>query len=173
MDKIFTANDRASELGFISYHAYLERVLNMTLPTTYSEDYPVNAVIDGGRWIAFCEYDGCKGTNYSAIDANEFFCPNCKNVMVGGLLRRVIFPDNIAAIEEELLKHEQKMKPGMFGTQGAADALGLPRMWHGESIEEIQARYAAYEQVDKDAIFNEYTQALRRVSELEAKIRGE
>ena len=61
---------------------------------------PVQARIDFGRWIADCECGGAE-----AVDPKDpvFFCVSCGNSRNSGRLREVIFPDDIKAVEAEVM----------------------------------------------------------------------
>ena len=170
MDKIFTSKDRANELGFDSYHALLEYVTNREITHEIDDTDPVYACVDGGRWLARCG-GSCKGTGYIDPDEPGFFCTSCLNVETSGKLRSVIWPENKAAIEEELLKREAVMPKGMFGTQGAALASGLPRAWNpGETIEDLIRQREAYGQVTKGDLMTEYLRLQAQMKELEAQL---
>lgn len=142
MDKIYTGNDRARELGFENYHAFLEAISGQKIDTgKMDKKNPVYARIDFSRWIADC---GCGAAGYVDPKVNWFFCPSCKNISTEGRVRLVIFPDNAQAIEAEVLRREAQMPIGMFGTQGALNAKGLPRSWNpGETIEMLKKQREA------------------------------
>lgn len=171
MEKIYTATDRAQELGFDSLLAYLDFVTKSTISREFDETEPVYARIEKQRWIADCKDGTCRGCNYVDPEDNWFFCGSCLNFSVGGKLRRVVFPENYKEIEEELLKREVTLPPGAFGTQGARIADGLPRSWNpGESIEDLIAQREGWKAVTKEQLMNEYSLALERVKELEAAL---
>lgn len=175
MEKIYTSKDRANELGFVSWRAVMEDIVKHEIPNEIDETNPVYACVDGGRWLAHCDTSGavgsCKGTGYIDIDEPGFFCGACLNVDTGGKLRLVIWPENKAAIEEELLKREAVMPKGMFGTQGARSASGLPRSWNpGETIEDLIQQREAYGQVTKDDLMSEYLRLQAQMKELEAQL---
>ena len=67
------------------------------------EGKPVYAEINQGAWIAQCE---CGGAEFVAPDEPVFFCCSCVNRANQSKLRPVIFPDDIAAIEAELLSRK-------------------------------------------------------------------
>lgn len=172
MDKIYTAQDRANELGFTSYIAYIESILKITIPSEISNIAPVNAVVDGGRWLAHCG-GNCGGSGYVDPDKDGFYCTVCKNIESGGVLRHVVFPDNYIEIENELLNRTQDMPKGMFGTQGAMMASGLPRAWNvGESIDDLIAQREAYSAVTKDELMREYLVLQSRLNELETTMQA-
>lgn len=168
-EKIYTAKDRAQEMGFASYLNVLEHILQVEISRDVTEENPVNAFVDSGRWIARCD-DYCAGTAYVDFDG-FFFCPQCKNSEEGGKLRRVIFPENIAEIEAELLKRKVTYPRGMFGTQAAGNAIGFPRSWNpGETIETLAQQREAAEGVSKDELMTEYLRLTEQVRELKAKL---
>ncbi len=152
--KIFTGNDRAQEMSFTDrlgkitfkthreMQAYLMRLhYDVTLPGEYAE-MPIEMRIDFGRMIAQCE---CGGVVYVQPDDPYFYCSVCRNEGAGGLLRRVIFPDNLQEICEELLKRENQVIAALPPTQAARDAKGLPRSWNpGQTIEDLEAERLMY-----------------------------
>lgn len=169
MDKIFTASDRAQELGYSDYLGILEGALKHEINREVSDEFPVSARVDFGRWIADCG-GTCKGSSYVDPANPVFYCAQCDNSDTAGKLRRVVFPENIAEIEAELLKREAIYPKGMFGTQAAASASGLPRSWNGETIEELQQQKAEFDGVSKDELMGEYLRTLARLQELQAQI---
>lgn len=168
-DKIYTAQDRAQEMGFTSYLDVLENILKIDISRDVTEEKPVYAFIDMGRWIARCD-SNCAGTSY--VDyGGFFFCPQCQNSEEGGKLRRVIFPENIAEIEEEVLKRKVTYPRGMFGTQAAANAIGFPRSWiPGETVEVLIQQREAAEGVSKDELMTEYLRLSEQLKELKAQL---
>lgn len=133
MDKIFTATDRARELGFTDYFALLESIIKHEIPREIDGE-PVYARVDFGRWIADCE---CGGAVYVDPEKDGFFCGNCKNN--GGKLRPVVFPENAKEIEDELLKRVVYLPTGKTGTQAAKEAKGLSRSWtRPETVEQLK-----------------------------------
>lgn len=169
-DKIYTAKDRAQEMGFVSWHAVLEHISGKIIPHEISEGASVYAVIDGGRWLAKCG-GNCKGSNYVDPDEDGFYCTTCFNVETGGLLRHVIWPENKAEIEAEIMKRPCNMPKGMFGTQGAAMATGLPRAWNPEeTMEDLILQREAYDQVTKDDLMRAYLETQAKLDELTAAL---
>lgn len=75
---------------------------------------PAVAVVNWGSWKAECP--ACAGGAEDVwLESPLFFCLTCGNQAVGGLWRRVVLPDNIAAIEAGLavLPREQRnWRPG-------------------------------------------------------------
>jgi hypothetical protein len=147
--KIYTGNDRAKEvemqdrLGKVTFQtyrelqAYLMRLnFGIELPTEYTDERPVEMRIDHSRMIAVCE---CGGASYVQPEDNYFFCNVCHNEAVDGKLRRVIFPKNLGAICDELLKREVQTVKSLPPTQAAAVARGLPQSWNpGETIKMLE-----------------------------------
>lgn len=138
MDKIYTARDRAIELGFTSYLQLLESLFKIKIKREFCDDKAF-ARIDHARWIADCPSPGCKGSSYVDPELDGFWCSVCKNTKSDGNLLHVIFPEYYKELEEELLKRVVIESPGMFGTQAAIMAEGLPRSWDvGETIEDLE-----------------------------------
>lgn len=152
--KIFTAQDRAEELGFTSYFALLEKITGLKIENRETANgQPVKARVDCGRWLADCE---CGGASYVDIGGN-FFCTSCQNKEHGGKLRRVVFPNNHKEIEAELLLRYSPKVAGMFGTQEAMNAAliepCIPRSWNaGESVTELKRQRADFEKYRNDEL---------------------
>lgn len=153
MDKIFTANDRARELGhknhreFLSAFAARNRVPwsgQIDLNTT-----PLNAFVDGGRWLVRCE---CLECTLAEPHDPIHYCPVCGNINHGGKARPVVFPDNRKEIEDELLKREWVGSPEIFDTFGTQTLGAFPafvqhkyarREWKpGQSVKALKAELA-------------------------------
>lgn len=133
MDKIFTATDRAQELGHDNYFSLLESIMKREIPREI-EGEPVYARVDFGRWLADCE---CGGASYVDPEKDGFFCGACKNN--GGKLRPVIFPENYKEIETELLLRVVYLPTGKKGTQASINAKGLSRSWtRPETVKDLQ-----------------------------------
>ena len=107
MNKIFTGNDRAKELGFKNYRdfvIFLATKNGRKWNGKYTEENPLTARIDHGRWCADCE---CRESSFVEPSDNNFYlCAGCGNVKTKGDARTVVFPENKKEIEEELLKRE-------------------------------------------------------------------
>jgi len=148
MDKILNGTDRAKELGFKSYREWILTLAEKTGHAWDGESISGSAVyarVDFGRWVADCEMG-----HASYVDPNDpfFYCYICGNEPdEHGKARPVIFPENRAAIEKELLKREVKLIVGLpkellaQPTQVAMNSRGkynpmLGRSWRpGETIE--------------------------------------
>ena len=133
--KIYTATDRAKELGFSTYLEMLEGILKIKISRDICDEHVV-AFVDKGRWIAKC--DKCPSHGY-VCEEEGFFCAGCRNAAHNGKLRPVLFPTNKGEIEEELLKRKVNYPAGMFGTQAALNSDGLPQSWKpGETMEDLE-----------------------------------
>lgn len=152
--KIYTGDDRAQEMSFTDrlgkvtfkahreLQAYMLRLYyDVTLPGDYA-DNDIEMRIDFGRMIGQCE---CGGVSYVQPDDPYFYCSVCRNESSGGLLRKVVFPENLQEICDELLKREVQIIAALPPTQAARDAKGLPRSWNpGQTIQELEAERLTY-----------------------------
>lgn len=152
--KIYTGNDRAQEVSFtdrmgkVTFKTHREMqayiiLLNygVKMPEEYA-DAPVEMEIDFGRMIAKCE---CGGVSYVQPDDPYFYCSVCRNEGADGLLRRVVFPENLQEICDELLKREVMVIKSLPPTQAAREAKGLPRCWlPGETVEQLRNERLEY-----------------------------
>lgn len=142
MDKIFSGKDKAQELGFKTFREMLEvlaRRKGYEVPVeTGGED--VVARIDFGRWIGDCE---CGSANYVEPSDPVYFCATCGNAASGGKLRGVVFPENRAEIEAELLERvvfvNPKLKPMDAALNARSAVPGLVRSWMpGETVQTLK-----------------------------------
>lgn len=150
MEKIYDANDKARDEGFIDA---MDRLLNYHKRSLRSQgeytmfawageitnDQPVTAFIERGRWLALCD---CGSAEWVALGV-PFFCRNCGNNNQNGAARRVIFPDNKTEIEAELLTRKVHARGGNKVTErtlmAVPDNLNLGREWRaGETIADLQ-----------------------------------
>lgn len=126
MQKIFTAIDRAKELGFVSTKDFITA---MALRNNIKWDGRIDkdeqkaliAYIDAGRWAVECE---CGQPAYADPDYPFAFCALCGNAAIGSAGRSVIFPNfqERHEIEAALLEREIDA-PLEIGTQ----TIGLPK----------------------------------------------
>lgn len=104
MEKILDANDYAQTRGFITIRDLLKARDYKTFDTPFQDaepmGVPVVAFVSFGFWIALCE---CNGAEYVA-PGEPFYCHSCGNYANSGKPRPVIFPENKADIERELLR---------------------------------------------------------------------
>lgn len=144
MDKIFTGNDKARELGFSGLRQMIETLAARSghkLSGKVSKS-TVAARVDFGRWIADCL---CGGAAYVEPDDPVFWCSSCGNDQHHGDLLTVMFPANREEIERELLtrpvlprRDRMPTESVMFGTLLVP---GLSRSWHpGESISMLKSQ---------------------------------
>jgi len=139
MDKIFSGNDKAKELGFKNFREMINGLAarkGFVISSDICEEN-VFARIDFGRWIADC---GCGAANYVEPVDPVYFCASCGNAVSGGKLRKVSFPKNRIEIETELLTREVfvnlKLKPVDGAINAISAAPGIARSWSpGETIE--------------------------------------
>lgn len=152
MQKIFSGDDRARELGFKSYREMVEAIskrINKPFNPRVEADTPLYAVVRDGRWLAECE---CGEFYYvSPSDPIGFCHGKCGNAFVDGKTRLIIFPENREEIEQALLERELEGPQTAFdrlGTQSAGmmhkfPPVGAPRNWDGESLEDMRAEHEA------------------------------
>lgn len=144
MDKIFSGNDKAKELG---YKNYREMIAGLAARRGYVPGVEIGgtnvfARIDFGRWIADCE---CGSANYVEPSDPVYFCATCGNAANEGKLRGVTFPENRAEIEAELLKREVLINPKLKPIDRAINARGaipgLVRSWMpGETTQVLKSQ---------------------------------
>lgn len=66
---------------------------SVVLPTgNVSDAEPVQAFVDGSRWIARCPNPVCGGAERVNFETGVFFCCECRNAAVGHDYIRVAFP---------------------------------------------------------------------------------
>lgn len=143
LHKIITAADKAAEMGQPSgfkLMLFLAAQRGMTWTQKVDITSPVVARIDYGRWLVDCS---CKSSMY--VDPSEplFFCPSCGNIEVKGAARKVLFPENLEAIEKEVLKRPVqepvKMSPSNTALNSRPLYPGLARNWNpGETVEDLR-----------------------------------
>lgn len=160
MQKIFSGDDRARELGYKSYREFVAGIakrLNLQFDPRISEDAPpLRAVVRDGRWLAECE---CGEFYYvSPSDPIGFCHGKCGNAFIGGLTRRIIFPDDREEIEQALLERELNGPQTAFdrlGTQYAGvihkfEPIGAPRNWDGESVKEMREEHKRIKEIKEE-----------------------
>jgi hypothetical protein len=90
----------------------------------------VPARVDHGRWIVDCP--NCNGAQFASVTDRRFLCCECENIAIGGLWRRVVWPDNWPEIESVL-----RVRPIEN------------RNWHPEeSTDDLRAENAAHDLVE-------------------------
>jgi len=72
----------------------------LPLPITISDDEPLMAYVNHGRWIVKCECGGAE----KAWEEGLFMCQSCWNGKHKHQYRRAVFPEEREMIEELLLK---------------------------------------------------------------------
>lgn len=96
------------------------------IPTEVAaENHAVHVTVNDSRWVIVCP--DCGEGQLAARDDPRFCCWECKNVMVEGRWRPVIWPNNADEIAHELLKRPYR------------DGRGIgPRNWHpGETVADL------------------------------------
>lgn len=142
MEKIYTGNDKAIEMGFKNFRE-MQLGLMKKAGWKASKDIGgerVSARVDFGRWIADCE---CGGAGYVEPLDPVFFCMACGNASSGGMWRGVLFPEKRHEIEAELLERKVTPRAKMKPVEAAMNAMsvkpGLSRSWRpGETVEELK-----------------------------------
>ena len=159
MQKIFTGDDRARELGFKSYREYViafAKRINMPFNPEVESDIPLRAVVRDGRWLAECE---CGEFYYvSPLDPIGFCYGKCGNAFIDGKTRPIVFPDNIAEIEKALLERELNGPQTAFdrlGTQYAGvmhkfPPVGAPRNWDGEKVSDMRKEHEEAKKIKQE-----------------------
>lgn len=149
MNKIFSGDDRAKELGFRSYRDWVIVAAKRQGFTFNSElcDQSITAYVNHGRWAADCE---CGDTYYvSPSDPVGFCYGGCGNAEQDGKSRPVIFPANREEVEAALLEREYTGTVTGFNRLGTQAVLHpnlyapkvLPRNWSGEKVEHIRKHH--------------------------------
>jgi len=72
----------------------------MAAPTARGED--LHAEVNHGRWIVACP--DCGGAQLACRSDTRFMCNECGNVSAAGSWRKVVWPQDAAAIDAELAK---------------------------------------------------------------------
>lgn len=139
MEKIFSGNDKANELGFKNFREMMRGLAARRgfVPGAEIGGENVFARVDFGRWIADCE---CGAANYVEPSDPVYLCSTCGNAVSGGKWRRVKFPDNRSEIEAELMGRDVlvnlKLKPIDRAINAVSALPGLARSWNpGETVE--------------------------------------
>lgn len=135
MDKIISAKDICERDGARTYRQWIVKC-SRAYGKIYNgrvEGLAVQAVIEGGRWIAHCNAPRCNGCEYVRSDEPIFFCLSCGNAINGGSARPVVFPEEREAIEAALVERPLILAPAL--TEIAAvmyakpEIAGLTRYW--------------------------------------------
>lgn len=83
---------------------------------------PVGAYVSEGRWVAECP--DCNGAEL-VTPGDPFMCLSCGNVLIGHAYRAVIFPAELAAIEDALAVRafavNRNWRPGEMAAQLRAE----------------------------------------------------
>jgi len=158
MTKIINGADIARENGCVDHRDFIRRLPNKRhgIPTWNGKETnqdPVVARVDFGRWLADC---GCGGAEYVDPGDPIFFCFSCGNADHGGNARRVIFPDSITlvSIEKTLLERPVIERIGKTDSQKAMNSIPalamLARSWNpGETVKDLKDQHARSKQKAK------------------------
>lgn len=96
--------------------AFLARRADVRIPPTthVSDTPPLKARVNHNRWIVDCP--DCAGAEFVWLDKPLMMCAECFNVAVERKWRRVVLPNNVAAIETVLkarpIPHTRNWVPG-------------------------------------------------------------
>ncbi len=160
--KILTAKDFAAQEGAVSVRERIKMLVakhqakGIYFDTPFRDGptagEPVIGFVNQGRWVANCECGGAE-----AVDPDEpfFYCFECGNCITDGSPRLVIFPQDITAIEAELLKRPVIELRGRNAIERAFQALPgvglLSRNWTpDESLADLQFQNRELEKRQKE-----------------------
>ena len=96
-----------------------KRGRTLKITTEINKDYKVIAYINYGRWIAKCPW--CNGADFVFKNEPYYFCFSCLNRAVDNKRIEVIFPKNINAIEQILLKRPLEINQNWLPEETIAD----------------------------------------------------
>ena len=139
MDKIFDANDRAKELGFMNNRAMFAAFakINRKQWTGKIGTASVLAYVAEGRWLADCP--ACREAAYVTPFDPIHFCAQCGNAYSNGDAARVIFPKNSAEIEAALLERAAKEAHYLQRTATVPIGDAQARNWQpGETVTDLR-----------------------------------
>ena len=109
---------RLAEQGFVQVE--LAALLSVVLgdPDVPSDASPREAYVDGGNWFVKCECGGCE-----FVDPKDLvtICCGCWHSGDGHRFRRVVLPENRAAIEAALLRRPDPVTRGWNPGQTVED----------------------------------------------------
>ena len=78
------------------------RRIDIVNDRTVASEQSAYAIVNAGRWIVNCPSPGCYGAQYASHEDRRYWCVNCENRMVGGQWIRVVWPQDVDAIERAL-----------------------------------------------------------------------
>lgn len=93
-----------------------------TIPASQTAEGAVAAYVNHSRWIAECP-DGCRWAVVASAQTPLFMCGACGNKAVGGKWRTVIFPQDKAAVEFQLLKRAKDENRNWIAGERVADLI--------------------------------------------------
>lgn len=83
----------------------------------------VEVYVNEGRWVVSCP--DCGGAQLACRSDPRFLCNECANVVIGGLWRPVVWPEDVLGIETALEKrplvHTRNWLPGETAAQLLAE----------------------------------------------------
>lgn len=148
MTKIINGSDIARENNCSGHREFINRLPDKRhgLPRwngKVSNNDPVQARVDFGRWLADCE---CGGAEYVDQTDKIFFCFSCGNSGHAGEAREVIFPNDIVGIEAALLERPVIERIGKTDSQKAMHSVPalamLSRSWApGETVKDLKKQH--------------------------------
>jgi hypothetical protein len=143
MSKIFDGDDRAQELGYADFQAFLtlhpKKTRKLKAWNGQKANAPViQAHINGGRWSVTC---WCGQYSYASPKFGFHWCLSCGNKSIGAAVP-VVFPEEAERAEIERILLLRPVQDGLSTepTQAAMQAIalvpGLRRDWYaGQSID--------------------------------------
>lgn len=105
------------------------RARALRLPQGLALEAPLGVRVEHGRWLVDCP--DCNGAQFASRKDLRFWCVDCRNAAVGGLWRRVAWPDDAEQAEQVLaarpLQATRNWRPG----REALDDLARENQAHG------------------------------------------
>ena len=144
--KIYDLTDKAKDEGFATPEDYHRGMVSKWKAENKlfawggheTSGSPVYAIVDRGRWLAKCE---CGAYDWVAPD-HKFWCFVCGNIATKGRARPVVFPEDKAEIEAELLRRDIIVGAGKSDVQKLLTSKPaiphLARNWKwGEKVQDL------------------------------------
>lgn len=154
-NKIYTGADKARENGFSNYKDWI-------LAWAVKASHPWNGKMSAKKVIAFVDYSRllaeCPCGNVIYVDPTEdfFYCRLCGNQANKGSAMHVVFPNNLAEIEKELMLRPvcPPTSKHLPDSQKVLEAFPvypmLSRSWRpGESVEDLRAQRKLVQEAKK------------------------
>ena len=89
------------------------------MPTSTTSKTTVYAHVNHGRWSVRCPW--CNSSQNASRDDHRFFCVECGNAAVSGQWVTVVWPNEVAAIEEVLSKRPDVKNHNWLPGESVAD----------------------------------------------------